>query len=119
MKEIFTLINRELESHKLKELVPAGLVLTGGGAETVGIVEVAKRVMNLPVRVGKPTQIDGLVNDIQKPSFATSIGLLTYGRKQGGTHPARSSIQFGSFFKNIQVGSLGQKILQLIKSVMP
>lgn len=119
MKEIFTLIKRELDAHGLGDQIPAGLVLTGGGAETVGIVEVAKRVLNLPVRVGRPAQLDGLVSDIQKPSFTTSIGLLVYGRKQGGVQSAKSSIQLGSLFKNIHVGSLGQKILHLIKSVMP
>jgi len=119
MKEIFTLIHRELEAHNLKSQIPAGLILTGGGAETVGIVEVAKRMLNLPVRVGKPVQLHGLVSDIQKPSFTTSIGLLVYGRKQGVAQTSKSNLQFGSFFKNIQVGSLGQKILHLLKSLMP
>lgn len=119
MKEIFTLILRELDAHGLKAQIPAGLVLTGGGAETVGMVEVAKRVMNLPVRVGKPTQLDGLVSDIQKPSFTTSIGLLMYGRKQGGTPSSKGSLQLGSFFKNFNLGSFPQKVIHLVKSIMP
>jgi cell division protein FtsA len=85
----------------------------------VGIVEVAKRIMNLPVRVGKPIQLDGLVSDIQKPSFTTSIGLLAYGRKQGGGQAARSGLQLGSIFKNLNAGSAVQKILHLVKSIMP
>jgi cell division protein FtsA len=119
MKEIFTLIGQQLGKKDLIPLVPAGLVLTGGGAETVGIIEVAKRTMNLPVRIGKPVELGGLVNDIQKPSFATSIGLLIYGKRQGGIHSVKTSFQVGSLFKGLNLGGLVNSLGKLIKSVMP
>lgn len=119
MKEIFTLIKQQLDAKGLHEQVPAGLVLTGGGAETYGIAEVAKRVMNLPVRVGKPHELAGLVHDIQKPSFATSIGLLMYGKKQGAMQPVHQGFDVGSVFKNISLGNSVSKLTQFIKSLMP
>jgi len=119
MKEIFTLISRELEAHGLIGQVPAGLVLTGGGSETVGMGEVAKRLMNLPVRIGRPTELQGLVNDIQKPSFATSIGLIMYGQKQTAGIPQSSGFQLGSIFRNLPIGSVWQKIASFVKSLMP
>ncbi len=119
LKEIFGLIAQQLDKHDLMGLVPAGLVLTGGGAETVGMIEVAKRVLNLPVRVGKPVQLEGLVHDIQKPSFATGIGLLQYGHKQGGVHQVKSSFQIGSVFKGFNMGKIVDSLSKLAKSVMP
>jgi len=119
MKEIFGLISQQLDKHDLLGLVPAGLVLTGGGAETVGMVEVAKRVLNLPVRIGKPVQLEGLVHDIQKPSFATGIGLLHYGQRQGGARQVKSSFQVASVFKGFNLGKIVENISKLAKSVMP
>lgn len=119
MKEIFTLIGQQLSKNGLNAQIPAGLVLTGGGAETIGMTEVAKRVLNLPVRVGRPVQLEGLVNDIQKPSFATSIGLLTYGKRQGGLHVVKTSINMGSMFKGFDAGKISAAISKFIKSLIP
>lgn len=119
MKEIFSLIKEQLHAKGINDVVPAGLVLTGGGAETVGIVEVAKRTMNLPVRIGKPIELSGLIHDIQKPSYATSIGLLQYGKRQGAGSPAKTNFEIGSLLGGFQVGSIGGKIGHLIRSLMP
>jgi cell division protein FtsA len=122
MKEIFMLIGKELQQQNLLSDVPAGLIITGGGAETVGIIEVAKRTLNLPARTGKPVQLRGLIEDIQKPAFATVIGLLLYGKAQGGGHGTTSNISLDKFFKKISalpLASLGKKIVSLIKSLLP
>ncbi|MDQ3008541.1 MAG: cell division protein FtsA [bacterium] len=119
MKEICQMIKQQLDREGLTQQVPAGLVITGGGAETVGLVEVAKRVLNLPVRVGKPVELGGLVNDIQKPSFATSIGLLQYGRRQHPSQVLKKSSDFGSFFPAFKGGNIVQKLVDAIKSVIP
>jgi cell division protein FtsA len=119
MKEMFTLIGKELQKNNLTNLAPAGLVLAGGGAETIGIVEVAKRTLNLPARVGKPTELKGLIDDIQKPSYATSIGLLVYAARKGVAKAPTSNLNVGDMFKNIPVGKLVTKIVQLVKSIIP
>ena len=117
MKEIFELIGQELEKHDVLDKVPAGLVLCGGGAETVGIVGVAKRTLNLPVRIGEPKEVQGLVSDIQGPAYAASIGLLEYGKDRGGSTAATASL--GSLFSGFDVKGLGDKVRDLIKSIMP
>jgi cell division protein FtsA len=119
MKEMFSLIHDELQKQKLLPMVPAGLVLAGGGAETVGILEVAKRTLNLPARVGKPIELRGLIDDIQKPSYATSIGLLVYAAKKGVSHPVKNSFELPKFLSNLQIGGAVNKLVAMIRSVLP
>lgn len=119
MKEIMTMVGQHLTNHHLLELVPAGLVLTGGGAETVGMVEVAKRVLNLPARVGKPVELQGMIADIHKPSYAAAVGLLEYGRRQGNTRAASPSLALGSMFSGAKPDQLLGKITHLIRSLIP
>ncbi|MFZ1721191.1 MAG: cell division protein FtsA, partial [Microgenomates group bacterium] len=115
MQEIFDLVLEQLKKNNLTREIPAGVVLTGGGAETVYLVEVAKRVLNLPARVGEPTEIEGMTSDIRKPAFATSIGLIEYGKQNhGGT--VTSGFKFPSFFS--KDGSIIQKIVQGVKSLL-
>ncbi len=119
MKEMFALIAKELQKHNLLPLVPAGLVLAGGGAETVGIVEIAKRTLNLPARVGKPTELKGLIDDIQKPSFAASIGLLVYASRRNISQPPQKIVRISDMMKNVKLDQISNKIVQLIKSIIP
>lgn len=124
MKEIFTLIGQELQQKEILAGVPAGLVLTGGGAETVGITEVAKRVLNLPTRIGKPEQLQGLIEDTQKPSYAVSIGLLKYGQRHGSSFANTPGFSFslngvGKSLQGFDVSKLAQSIKSLVKSLLP
>ncbi|MDQ5951180.1 MAG: cell division protein FtsA, partial [Patescibacteria group bacterium] len=118
MEEIFSLISEKLAAQDLLHDIPAGLVLTGGGAESSSIVQVAKDVLKLPARIGKPIELTGLTSDIQKPSYATSIGLLFYGKQQGGEAVAHGfslpSLKFGG-----PSGKLFEKIGDLFKSLLP
>ena len=67
---MFTMVRMQLEKENLLTQVPSGVVLTGGGAETVRVVESAKRMLSLPVRIGKPKGISGLIDDVINPAFA-------------------------------------------------
>ncbi|NCN87473.1 MAG: cell division protein FtsA [Candidatus Pacebacteria bacterium] len=119
MKEIFTLIGKDLEKNNLLPLIPAGLVITGGGAETVSIIEVAKKTMRLPARVGRPKEMEGITRDINRPTFATSIGLIEYAISQGAISHSKSSFDLGSMFKGIKIGGIGEKAKGLFKSLIP
>jgi cell division protein FtsA len=119
MKEMFSLIAKDLQRQHLLSLVPAGVVLSGGGADTAGITEVARRTLNLPARVGKPTELRGLIDDIQKPSYATAIGLLMYAARRGMVRPAGSTFRISHLLKNIKVGGITTKITEMIKSLLP
>jgi len=118
MQEIFALVGDRLKSENLLPLIPAGVVITGGGAQTTKIAEIAKRELNLSARVGNPIELQGLTNDITKPEFATSIGLLYLGQKETGSSSS-TGFDFGSLFKGFSLGSIPSKIGNLFKSLMP
>ncbi len=82
LNELFTMIRLDLERNGIINKIPSGAVITGGGALTIGVSDSAKRMLTLPVRIGVPSGVSGLVDEILNPQFATPIGLLEYGLKQ-------------------------------------
>jgi len=60
-------------------MLPAGAVLVGGGAKMPGIIDLAKETLSLPVQIGFPQNIEGIVDRINDPSFATVVGLVLWG----------------------------------------
>ena len=119
MKEIMHMIGDTLKKYDLMDKVPAGLVITGGGAETIGLLEVSRRTLNLPARVGKPEQIKGVISDLSKPMYATSLGLLVYGRNHRGGDTATDSFSMGDLFGSIKLGPVSNWISKLFKSMLP
>lgn len=121
LNELFTMIGIELKKSGLATQTPAGIVITGGGARTVGAEEAAKRMLSMPVRTGIPTGISGLIDDVENPSFATAIGLLMYGR--GFRPSAESGFMEGMFssfpIKNIPGMKGSFNLKKLLKSIMP
>ena len=80
-EEIFSLVAQELRKMGYDERVAAGVVITGGTSILDGMVELAERVMDLPVRRGAPTDVGGLVDIVNSPMYATGVGLILYGAK--------------------------------------
>jgi cell division protein FtsA len=115
LNEIFTMVRLHLEKEELAARVPSGVILTGGGAETVGVVESAKRMLSLPVRVGKPRGIGGLVDDVINPAFAAPVGLVLYGAEQDIDQPTTS---FAKVLKLPSTGLAG-KLVDTIKDLLP
>lgn len=76
ISEILGQINKELKDISRAKLLPAGIVLTGGGAKLPEIVEFAKSKLQLPVRLGKPKGVSGAEGDL---SLATACGLILLG----------------------------------------
>lgn len=118
ISELCSVIGQKLEAERLLGNIPAGLVITGGGAETIGLIQVAKQQMKLPARVGLPTELDGLTLDIHKPAFATSIGLLQYG-KQHVADETSGGFSLSSLPGLGDVGKTLQRATQWIKSLLP
>jgi len=81
MEELLRLIIIELPESERSTLVPGGLVLTGGSSNLVGIASLGKQVLKMPVRIGMPQHISGLIDQLNDPAFATAIGLLLWGTK--------------------------------------
>ena len=98
VEEIMGLAFREVQD--FSDLMAAGIVLTGGTANLKGIVELSEDITKLPVRVGKPTGISGLVNMVDDPKFATGVGLVMYGLQQD-TAEARFHGDESSIFNKV------------------
>jgi len=79
MRELLELVYEEIRKSGMAGFLPGGLVLSGGGSLMRGVVELAREVTDMPVRVGKPMNIGGLVDKVDSPIFATGVGLLVYG----------------------------------------
>jgi cell division protein FtsA len=118
LNEIFTMVRLELEREGLINRIPSGAIITGGGAETAGAIESAKRMLSLPVRIGIPKGVGGLVDDVMNPAFSTCVGLLLYGAKD---IPANENLT--RFTKKIKLpsGATGifGKIISSIRDLLP
>jgi cell division protein FtsA len=80
-EELFALIREELRRSGFEEVIAAGVVLTGGSSKMEGAVELAEEVFHMPVRLGIPQHITGLVDVVSNPIHSTGVGLLLYGRE--------------------------------------
>lgn len=115
LNEIFTMVRLELEKENIATRIPSGAIVTGGGADTPGVIDSAKRMMSLPVRIGVPQGIGGLIDDILNPAYSTAIGLLIYGSNIGREENTSS---FSKKIKLPQMGIFG-KIFDTVRDLLP
>jgi cell division protein FtsA len=90
-QELLSLVRDELQRGGFTSLIPAGLVLTGGGAHLKGLVELAESIFHLPARVAVPRGLEKMPEMLSRPEYATVVGLLLYGaraRRQAPEKPA-------------------------------
>ena len=111
-------IGEEVEKSGFVKQIPSGLVITGGGALTVGMVEAGRKIIGLPIRVGIPDKAVGLVDEIMDPQFATTIGLIFYGRKHimGEQYIGKN---FNRILKDFSLNSSFAKLKALFKQFIP
>jgi cell division protein FtsA len=120
LDEIFNLIKQEVKDSGLGGATPAGVVLTGGGAEVIGVKQACQRVLGLPVRVGQSKEINGLVDEIMTPAYASSLGLIEYAVKSNHESSDQSMFSgIGSKMRGIKVGGLFQKLIKTVKPLLP
>ena len=100
VEEIIRLILLEMPQSEYEALVPAGLVLTGGSSNLSGIEALGRNILQLPVRVGIPTNMYGITDTLHDPAYATSVGLLLWGVKHEGMQTWRAS-GFGSGLRRL------------------
>ncbi|HWE63756.1 MAG TPA: cell division protein FtsA [Chloroflexota bacterium] len=95
LREMFMLVHEEIRAAGYMGVLPAGVVLTGGSAQLAEIVDLARDVLQMPARIGTPTRLTGLVDSINGPAFATSVGLLSWGLRNGEHQNGRGSADGG------------------------
>jgi len=80
-EELMILVQAELRRSGFEDLVAAGVVLTGGSSKMEGLIELAEEIFHVPVRLGLPQHVAGLVDVVQNPIYATGVGLLLFGQQ--------------------------------------
>jgi cell division protein FtsA len=85
IEEMLRLIIMELPQSDYEKLIPAGLVITGGGANLTGIAELGRQLTRMPVRLGIPASLPGVSDALDDPAYATGVGLLLWKLNNQGT----------------------------------
>ncbi len=118
LNEIFTMVGLEIKKSGFGGQTPSGLVVTGGGARTVGAVDGAKRMLAMPVRIGQPQNIKGIIDEIQDTPFATVVGLAIYGAMTGTESTSSFKMSIPGI-SSLRLGKLTKRFIELIKSFIP
>ncbi|PIZ66645.1 cell division protein FtsA [Candidatus Roizmanbacteria bacterium CG_4_9_14_0_2_um_filter_39_13] len=118
IEEIYSYIREEIVKSEFEKRIPSGLVITGGGAMTIGMVEEGKRIVRLPIRVGVPERASGLVDEVMNPMYSSTLGLVYYGSKQLFRDDA-SGKDFNSILKNFSMNDIISKVKKLFKQFLP
>lgn len=114
LQEIFELVAGEIKKANLQAKLPAGCVITGGGALTAGAEKCAKMVLKTPVRIGFPKGISGLVDDVQGPDSSACVGAILYASKM-----IKSGNLLNSNLSSGKIGSVFKKLVSKLKSFLP
>ncbi|AHE99270.1 cell division protein FtsA [Thioalkalivibrio paradoxus ARh 1] len=80
-EELLQLVQAELRRSGSEELIAAGVVLTGGSSRMEGVVDLAEEVFHMPVRLGMPHSVSGLIDVVRNPVHSTGVGLLLYAQQ--------------------------------------
>lgn len=121
LQEIFSMIGESIKESGFGGRTPAGIVITGGGAKTVEIDTICKRVLSMPVRLGSPHTLNGLVDDVRRePAYAVSEGLILYASRSNVTS---SRVSGGTSFvrgitDKLPKGMFGRAI-EFVKQFLP
>ncbi|MFA6790760.1 MAG: cell division protein FtsA, partial [Parcubacteria group bacterium] len=118
LSEIFEMVNGELKKIGKAGLLPSGAVLVGGGAELHDIVNFAKNSLGLPAKVGYPKGISGIVDKVDSPSFAASIGLFSYLENDSYKKSGRGYEKFLSI-GGVDIKSMGKKLRNWTDKFLP
>ena len=100
--ELFTLLQAELRRSGFEDMIPAGIVLTGGTSKMEGAVELAEEIFHMPVRLGAPQDTAGLGDIARNPIYSTGVGLLQYGMQEQKRQGGRASRSSPGIFQRIK-----------------
>ena len=102
------MIQQEIKRSGYDGLLPAGVVLCGGTAQLSGIQELGRDILDLPVRVGGPQDLEGLVDRVSSPAHAVCAGLLKWGVAMD-TRPQPRRSEPG----------MGQRVIKWLQAFLP
>ena len=106
--EIFSLVKTELERIGRSGMLPAGALLTGAAVKAPGVLDLSRDTLGLPVQMGFPVDIGGVIEKVDDPAYATALGTLVWGMREHESGPRISSVQVkqaarqvGTWFKSL------------------
>lgn len=108
--EVFSLVQAELTRIGRSGMLPSGAVLTGGAVKAPGVLDLARDVLGLPVQMGFPVDIGGVIEKVDDPAFATGLGTLVWGLREGG---------MASPWNNFQMKRTLQSVGTWFRSLLP
>ena len=120
VEETFQLLLQEIKRSGYDGLLPAGMVLTGGTSQLPGIRTLASRVLGMPVRLARPENLIGLVDQLNSPCYSTSVGLLKWAELMDdnmGSMPTRTLHRGGP--KNPMPNVNWQEVKTWLKRLLP
>ena len=110
ISELFSMIKDELRKIDRDGMLPAGVILTGGGSKLKGLVDTAKDILKLPAQIGLPTmEFSGMVDKADDPVYAQAVGLVLWGTEEGTK----------SYKPNLSISGIPKKIKDFIKQYLP
>ena len=113
LREIINMVKLEIQKSNFGGLTPSGVVLTGGGAQTAGIVDIAKQELGMPVRIGMPQGLSGLADEVASPAYAAGVGLIVYGSSY-----QQEDIRL-PLVGRVEIKNIFNKGVSLVKSLLP
>ncbi len=121
VEEIFSLIGEEIEKSGFSENIPSGIIITGGGALTASATETGKKVLGLPIRIGSPSGVTGLVEEILNPCFSTTVGLILYGKENimSEIERGKGGKDFNKIFRELNMNNTIFKLKEFVKQFVP
>ncbi|MDR1868182.1 MAG: cell division protein FtsA [Treponema sp.] len=112
VEELFVMIKEKIDHHAAHSF-DSGIVLTGGGANLKGIVELAKYVFDMPVQIGIPKNTDSIGEEYQNPLYATAIGLVLEGNHREQQDDTDNTVTLSK--NNTRTATVWQKIINWFK----
>lgn len=109
--EIFSLVKEELERIGRSGMLPAGALLTGAAVKAPGVLDLARDSLGLPVQMGFPVDIGGVIEKVDDPAYATALGTLVWGMRENHYHSPR----LGS----MQMKQAARQMTSWFKSLLP
>jgi cell division protein FtsA len=117
VQEIFEHVDRELKKIDRSGMLPAGVILTGGGSKLSGMMDAAKSYLRLPVSLGTPLGVTSVIDRVNDPSMSTAIGLVLWGRHIRGVG---GSGGFGDVFSKLgNVENITSGLKKIFQSLKP
>jgi len=113
LEELLSFVDKELKSIGRSGILPAGVILTGGGAHMEGLVALAKKKLRLPVRIGRPRILSGLSDGTDEPEYSVSIGLIHFALEQENRPSSHTAIRLPN------IGATVSKVKDWAKTFLP